>query len=279
MGISRTGFMLCLASSPLFWTRYQLAFSRELVLYQPELTVTMYLEFTKRFLTATLSGQRLILFCLEPWLERVKLKTEELDGCGENVLDTNSYLILNNLFYLSARFSDAHGNDFGLLWTALSQGGSNSTAILDYLIAEGTACRDPFFLHHAKNVAVQLARGAVDTTVEVLVSRLRNLEPVTPSHQPREGRDASLANYDPFIAPLGELFSNGAPRLEGIHPRHYALFLIVEVVSDRASYDWAAHLPKLLHALFVGVWQDNWELTRHCRELLANLLAVSVVDR
>ena len=59
-----------------------------------------------------------------------------------------------------------------------------------------------------------------------------------------------------------------------LHRCNFALMLLTELVVDRVDISWAAHLPLLLHVLFLGLDHVKPLVYEHCKRLLTNLVLV-----
>ncbi|XP_070490077.1 protein furry isoform X3 [Chironomus tepperi] len=177
------------------YCRSQMYLSRQMSRLRPEMTMPMFSEITYRFQTARTDVRFLLLQCLLPWLENMELLASNVpptvsplsyimyypdsglkgrrDGAGSTEA---TEMILNNLFYITAKFSDSHGREIEELWGILSQCWPNNLkVILRYLvIISGLAPNE--LLCYTKRVALYLARSAQERFLDELMIELQTVE-------------------------------------------------------------------------------------------------------
>lgn len=76
-----------------------------------------------------------------------------------------------------------------------------------------------------------------------------------------------------YYCPLFELLPVSSQQTP-LHRCNFALMLLTELVVDRVDINWAAHLPLLLHVLFLGLDHVKPLVYEHCKRLLTNLVLV-----
>uniref|UniRef100_A0A2C9GWQ8 Protein furry n=1 Tax=Anopheles funestus TaxID=62324 RepID=A0A2C9GWQ8_ANOFN len=175
------------------YSRSQMYLSRQIARLRPELTMSMFSEITYRFQTARAESRALLLQCLLPWLENVELVASSVPpatplsyimyypdagtrGRREGSGSTEATeMILNNLFYITAKFADSHPY-IEELWGTLCQFWPNNLkVILRYLlIISGMAPNE--LLANAKRVALYLARSCTNRLLDELMSELQTVE-------------------------------------------------------------------------------------------------------
>uniref|UniRef100_A0AAG5D1F0 Cell morphogenesis protein N-terminal domain-containing protein n=1 Tax=Anopheles atroparvus TaxID=41427 RepID=A0AAG5D1F0_ANOAO len=175
------------------YCRSQMYLSRQIARLRPELTMSMFSEITYRFQTARAEARALLLQCLLPWLENVELVASSVPpatplsyimyypdsgarGRREGSGSTEATeMILNNLFYITAKFADSHPY-IEELWGTLCQFWPNNLkVILRYLlIISGMAPNE--LLAYAKRVALYLARSCTNRLLDELMSELQTVE-------------------------------------------------------------------------------------------------------
>ncbi|XP_052897873.1 protein furry isoform X6 [Anopheles moucheti] len=175
------------------YCRSQMYLSRQIARLRPELTMSMFSEITYRFQTARAEARALLLQCLLPWLENVELVASSVPpatplsyimyypdagtrGRREGSGSTEATeMILNNLFYITAKFADSHPY-IEELWGTLCQFWPNNLkVILRYLlIISGMAPNE--LLANAKRVALYLARSCTNRLLDELMSELQTVE-------------------------------------------------------------------------------------------------------
>ncbi|XP_064544555.1 protein furry isoform X5 [Drosophila montana] len=176
------------------YCRSQRFLSKQLAHLRPELTMPIFSEITHRFQSARDDVRALLLQCLLPWLQNMELVATSVPpatplsyimyfpdsgtrGRREGTGSTEATeMILNNLFYITAKFSDAHPRDIEELWGTLCQFWPNNLkVILRYLvIMSGMAPTE--LLPYAKRVALYLARSCPDRLLDELMAELQTVE-------------------------------------------------------------------------------------------------------
>ncbi|XP_059216177.1 protein furry isoform X3 [Stomoxys calcitrans] len=176
------------------YCRSQRFLSKQLAQLRPELTMSMFSEITHRFQTAREDVRTSLLQCLQPWLHNMELVATTVPpatplsyimyfpdsgtrGRREGTGSTEATeMILNNLFYITAKFSDTHPRDIEELWGTLCQFWPNNLkVILRYLvIMSGMAPNE--LLPYAKRVALYLARTCPDRLLDELMAELQTVE-------------------------------------------------------------------------------------------------------
>ncbi|XP_050332933.1 protein furry isoform X2 [Bactrocera neohumeralis] len=176
------------------YCRSQRFLSKQLAQLRPELTMSMFSEITHRFQTAREDVRALLIQCLLPWLHNMELVATSVPpatplsyimyfpdsgtrGRREGTGSTEATeMILNNLFYITAKFSDSHPRDIEELWGTLCQFWPNNLkVILRYLvIMSGMAPNE--LLPYAKRVALYLARTCPDRLLDELMVELQTVE-------------------------------------------------------------------------------------------------------
>ncbi|XP_054735462.1 protein furry-like [Anastrepha obliqua] len=156
--------------------------------------MSMFSEITHRFQSAREDVRALLIQCLLPWLHNLELVATSVPpatplsyimyfpdsgtrGRREGTGSTEATeMILNNLFYITAKFSDSHPRDIEELWGTLCQFWPNNLkVILRYLvIMSGMAPNE--LLPYAKRVALYLARTCPDRLLDELMVELQTVE-------------------------------------------------------------------------------------------------------
>ncbi|XP_014611009.1 PREDICTED: protein furry isoform X4 [Polistes canadensis] len=179
------------------YCRSQMYLSRQLAQLHPELTMPMFSEITHRFQTARREVRQLLLQYLLPWLHNMELVDPNVPP-PSNPLSYYQYyaseitrggarregwgsaeateMVLNNLFYITAKFSDEHPKDIEELWATLCGCWPNNLkVILRYLIiVSGMAPQE--LLSYAKRVVLYLARARPDRLVDEMMTELQTVE-------------------------------------------------------------------------------------------------------
>lgn len=178
------------------YCRSQMHLSRQLAQLHPELTMPMFSEITHRFQTARPEVRQLLLQYLLPWLHNMELVdpnvppgnplsyfqyyTNELNQSGGRREGWGSVeateMVLNNLFYITAKFADEHPKETEEVWATLcSCWPNNLKVIIRYLlIISGMAPHE--LLPYAKRVVLYLARARPDRLLDEMMTELQTIE-------------------------------------------------------------------------------------------------------
>ncbi|XP_026316911.1 protein furry isoform X2 [Hyposmocoma kahamanoa] len=177
------------------YCRSQLYLSRQLSQLHPELTMPMFSEITARFQTARTEVRQLLLQYLLPWLVNIELvdpnvppanplsyiqyytseagRSGRREGLGSAEA---TEMVLNNLFYITAKFSDYHPKEIEELWSTLCACWPNNLkVIIRYLvIISGMAPNE--LLPYAKRVVLYLARSRPERLLDEMMTELQTVE-------------------------------------------------------------------------------------------------------
>ncbi|XP_069669911.1 protein furry isoform X4 [Periplaneta americana] len=178
------------------YCRSQMYLSRQLAQLHPELTMPMFSEITHRFQTARPEVRQLLLQYLLPWLHNMELVdpnvppanplsyfqyyASEMSRAGSRREGWGSAeateMVLNNLFYITAKFADEHPKETEELWATLcSCWPNNLKVIIRYLlIISGMAPQE--LLPYAKRVVLYLARARSDRLLDEMMTELQTVE-------------------------------------------------------------------------------------------------------
>ncbi|XP_047109734.1 protein furry [Schistocerca piceifrons] len=178
------------------YCRSQMYLSRQLAQLHPELTMPMFSEITHRFQTARPEVRQLLLQYLLPWLYNMELVDPNVPPA--NPLSYFQYyaaemsrpgsrregwgsaeateMVLNNLFYITAKFADVHPKETEEVWATLcSCWPNNLKVIIRYLIiVSGMAPNE--LLPYAKRVALYLARARPERLLDEMMTELQTVE-------------------------------------------------------------------------------------------------------
>ncbi|XP_071055767.1 protein furry isoform X2 [Onthophagus taurus] len=177
------------------YCRSQFYLSGQLAQLHPELTMPMFSEITHRFQTARPEVRQLLLQYLLPWLHNMEL-------VDPNVPPTNlmfyyqitnesgrpggrregwgsaeaTEMVLNNIFYITAKFGDNHPKELEEIWTTLcTTWPNNMKVIIRYLIIiSGMAPNE--LLPYAKRVILYLARVQTARLLDEMMVELQTVE-------------------------------------------------------------------------------------------------------
>ncbi|CAH1110307.1 unnamed protein product [Psylliodes chrysocephalus] len=177
------------------YCRSQIHLSRQLSLLHPELTMPMFSEITYRFQTARPEVRQLLLQYLLPWLHNMELVdpniphinnthniyqfyanemgSERKEGWGSAEA---TEMVLNNIFYITAKFGDNHSKEIEEVWATLcTSWPNNMKVIIRYLIiVSGMAPCE--LLPFAKRVVLYLARVQSVRLLDEMMVELQTVE-------------------------------------------------------------------------------------------------------
>ncbi|CAH1777850.1 unnamed protein product [Owenia fusiformis] len=106
----------------------------------------------------------------------------------------------------------------------------------------------------------------VNVTSRPGIERLRSESPV-PYPLP-------MPAYGGYFAPLSEFLPDKMEPNQGFNRCNLAVMLLTDLVVDGLDVDWTAHLPLMLHVIFLGMDNPKSLVHEHCKTLLLNLLLV-----
>ncbi|XP_026809010.1 protein furry isoform X2 [Rhopalosiphum maidis] len=175
----------------------QFNLSQQLAQIHPELTMPMFSEITCRFQTARPEVRQLLLHYLVPWLHNMELVDPNVpppnplsyfqyypaEEGQENSCRREGWgsveateMVLNNLFYITAKFADEHPKDIEDVWSTLCICWPNNLkVIIRYLvIISGMAPHE--LLPFAKRVTLYLARSRPDRLLDEMMTELQTVE-------------------------------------------------------------------------------------------------------
>ncbi|XP_066250595.1 protein furry isoform X1 [Euwallacea similis] len=175
------------------YCRSQMHLSRLLALMHPELTMPMFSEVTYRFQTARPEVRQLLLQYLLPWLHNMELVDPNVASSHPNVYQfyaggemaerkegwgsaEATEMVLNNIFYITAKFGDGHPKEIEEVWgTLCTSWPNNMKVIIRYLIIiSGMAPVE--LLPYAKRVVLYLARVQPVRLLDEMMIELQTVE-------------------------------------------------------------------------------------------------------
>ncbi|CAH0386341.1 unnamed protein product [Bemisia tabaci] len=190
------GGTLDLLLSTTSYCRSQLHLSQQLAQLHPELTMPMFSEITHRFQTARPEVRQLLLQYLLPWLHNMELVDPNVPpanplsyyqyyagdvgrgGChreGWGSVEATE-MVLNNLFYITAKLADQHPKEMEDVWATLCSCWPNNMKVIIryFIIISGMAPTE--LLPFAKRVVLYLARARADRLLDELMTELQTVE-------------------------------------------------------------------------------------------------------
>lgn len=169
----------------------QMELCSQMARVHPELTMPVFSEVTDRFQTGRPAVRQSLLRCLLPWLRNMELVdphlvhqlphrapfepagAEHREGWGSAEA---TEMVLNNLFYVTAKFGDEHPKEIEDLWASLcSCWPHNLRVVLRYLfIVTGLAPNE--LLPFAKRVVLYMVRACPDRLLDEMMAELQVVE-------------------------------------------------------------------------------------------------------
>jgi hypothetical protein len=175
------------------YRRSQVHLSGQLALLHPELTMPMFSEITYRFQSARPEVRQLLLQYLLPWLHNMELVDPNVpppnlhtyqfyatetgrsrkEGWGSAEA---TEMVLNNIFYITAKFGDNHSKEIEEVWATLcTSWPNNMKVIIRYLIIiSGMAPCE--LLPYTKRVVLYLARVQPVRLLDEMMLELQTVE-------------------------------------------------------------------------------------------------------
>lgn len=215
--------------------------SSSLAASHPEEAIAVLSQATLRLPQARDGQEHLALQCLEPWVARIVIMSE--DG----ILTPDGYGALHNMFSLTVRYGDAHPDPIQTLWTTLVAGDAinNANAVIKFLIEQATVRANPSFIAHARKVVAYMSLTTVGP--QVFVDLCSIIEPS--AMVPQEPSASSpVGNEDYFVEDLDALLPIPKARQQ-LYAGEIALLLLGDATPSR-PWDHDDQLPVLIHALF-----------------------------
>ncbi|XP_061189012.1 protein furry-like [Saccostrea echinata] len=81
--------------------------------------------------------------------------------------------------------------------------------------------------------------------------------------------------YGGYFAPLSEFLPESLHPTPGFHRSNIAVMFLSDLVLDGLEIDWSAHLPLMLHVIFLGLDHMRAMVYEHCKKLLENLILLA----
>ncbi|XP_063413170.1 protein furry-like isoform X1 [Mytilus trossulus] len=84
--------------------------------------------------------------------------------------------------------------------------------------------------------------------------------------------------YGGYFAPLTDYLPENLHPTPGFHRSNMAVMFLTDLVLDGLEIDWSAHLPLMLHLIFLGLDHMRALVYEHCKKLLENLMLLAAQD-
>jgi hypothetical protein len=251
----------------------QFEISRRLAKQHADMAFHVFSEFTRYFGGLVPDHQRNMVAAMLPWIQTVELQL--LPSGGPTA---SSYMLMVNLFEITARSSSVLHNEIQALWQALATGpyGGNVQVVLDFIIAICLDRREQNFVDYAKQIVVFLSTTAAGLKViEFLLLQ------ITPKAMIAEKRPPPPIPQDPthlpYIADLAQVLPIGN-RQSGLSLGQLALMLLVDLVVSPVQLP-KNKIPLLLQVVVVQ-WDHYTPLVQdQAREMLVHMIHELVISQ
>ena len=84
--------------------------------------------------------------------------------------------------------------------------------------------------------------------------------------------------YGGYFAPLTDYLPENLPPTPGFHRSNMAVMFLTDLVLDGLEIDWSAHLPLMLHLIFLGLDHMRALVYEHCKKLIENLMLLAAQE-
>ncbi|KAI8911076.1 cell morphogenesis N-terminal-domain-containing protein [Gorgonomyces haynaldii] len=229
-----------------------------------------------------------LLSVLSPWLKTMDLQGDfQMDkqklGTPEKMeAQAKSYIVLNNLMYLTVTFGDLFVNEIENMWVSLVEREDSKpqethkrlTVIVDYLVLLILDKRNPNLLHFAKMVIVCLCRTQCCTPLfDIIMSKFvpQTALPVNQELLHESVKNKFIPPMDLYCASIDEGLKNNAPRANFTTFQIYFI-LLVDVAIEVGHFAFRPHLPLVLHLICVQLDHIITFVCEQSRALLVNLV-------
>lgn len=178
-----------------------------------------------------------LLVLMVPWVNKFTLKSIE---------DLDTFMALNNLFYITIDLNDELPLEVEQLWISLGKGNSfqNIHVSLEYIMKNSINHRNPAFVEHARDVVLYLAN--VPGGIGLVDSLIKNLEPKCmipinnyPSIEPPDNGKFS------FVADIWQRLNYHGKSIT-FSKAHLSVIFLVNL-STNPSESLKENIPTLLH--------------------------------
>ena len=257
-------------------TVYKLAqfeISSRLAKQHSPLAFHVFSEFSAYFKELQPDHQRNMVSAMLPWIQTIELQLDPNGGAT-----ATTYMLLVNLFEITAKSSITLHNEIQALWQALGTGpyGGNVQLVLDFIIAICLDKKEQSFVHYARQIVVFLSKTAAGTRVVEYL--LLQINPKTMVADRREPMQPPVDNSGlSYIANLASVVPGGAKQ-NGLSLGQLSMMLLVDLVVSPCALE-QEQVAVLLQMVLVQ-W-DHYASTvqDQARELLVHLMHELVLSK
>lgn len=252
----------------------QFEISRRLAKQHAGLAFHVFSEFTKHFGGLMPDHQRNMVAAMLPWIQTIELQILPDNG-GPTA---SSYMLMVNLFEITARSSSTLHNEIQALWQALATGpyGGNVQVVLDFIIAVCLERREQNFVDYAKQVVVFLSTTAAG--LKVVEFLLNQIKPNAMIAQKETSRPVPQdLTHLPYTANMALVLPMGNKQ-SGLSLGQLALMLLVDLVVSPIQLP-REKIPVLLQIVIVQ-WDHYTPLVQdQAREMLVHMIHELVISK
>ncbi|KAL3241154.1 Tao3p [Nakaseomyces bracarensis] len=208
--------------------------------------------------------KRDILVLMVPWVHKFTLKSlDEID----------TYMVLNNLFYITIDLNDTFPKEVEQLWISLGKGNAfqNTHVSLEYIITSSISYCNPTFVEYASDVVLYLAN--VPGGIGLMDTLLQNLKPklIVPSHAELSVPPTNNNKYV-FVGDIVSRLNYHGKSVMFSKTQLTVIFLVNLLNSPLDSVK--AHLPSLLHVSMCLLDHYIPIVKKSASHLLCNLIFI-----
>ncbi|KAK3678194.1 Cell morphogenesis protein PAG1 [Recurvomyces mirabilis] len=251
----------------------QFEISRRLSKQHPELAFHVFSEFSAYFNELQPDHQRNMVTGMLPWIQTIEL---QLDPNGGPT--ATSYMLLVNLFEITAKSSITLHNEIQALWQALATGpyAGNVQLVLDFIIMICLERKEHNFVLYAKQVVVFLSKTPAGARVVEYL--LLQIHPKTMVAERREPAQAPIDTAQlPYIADLALVLPGGAKQTS-MSLGQLSMILLVDLVVSPIQLP-ADKVPTLLQVVLVQ-WDQYVSIVQdQAKEMLVHLIHELVISK
>lgn len=251
----------------------QFEISRRLASQHAELAFHVFSEFTAYFKELEPDHQRNMVSGMLPWIQTIEL---QLDPSGGPT--PTSYMLLVNMFEITAKSSVTLHNEIQALWQALATGpyAGNVQLVLDFIISMCLDKKEQSFVHYARQIVVFLSKThAGSRVVDYLLLQ------IIPKTMVPERRDPMSLPTDtaglPYIANLATIVPGGAKQ-SSLSLGQLCMMLLVDLVVS--PFQLSMEKVAVLLQVVLVQWDQYAPIVQdQARELLVHLMHELVLSK
>ncbi|KAK5165119.1 Cell morphogenesis protein PAG1 [Saxophila tyrrhenica] len=251
----------------------QFEVSRRLAKQHPGLAFHIFSEFSAYFKELEPDHQRNMVTAMLPWIQEIHLK---VDPAG--VPTATTYMLLVNLFEITAKSSITLHNEIQALWQALATGeyGGNVLLVLQFILKICLDKKEQGFIHYAKQIVVFLSQTPAGfRVVDHLLLQIgpRNMASDSSHHVQVPYETGAL----PYVADISNVVPGGG-KIHGLSLGQLCMTLMVDLVVSPFTLPVTQFVP-LLHIVLVQ-WDSQIDIVQdQAREMLVHLIHELVISK